>query len=198
MPFTVKKTLDVVVETGNHALVQVKENQGTLYGECQYTAETLSPTACYVEPPSKERNRIEQRHIRLFDTRFVSDTDKWGCVRWILEVHRHREVFDTTSKTWKTSDERAFYLATADESPQRFLQQIRQHWSIENRNHHVRDVTFNEDKSRIRVNPQNMAKLRSFALNIMRANQVKNIRQERFINALNLDNIFQYHGIKEN
>jgi predicted transposase YbfD/YdcC len=44
----------------------------------------------------------------------------------------------------------------------------RGHWGIENCNHHVRDVTFEEDKSRIRIKPLIMASLRSFALNILR------------------------------
>ncbi len=36
---------------------------------------------------------------------------------------------------------------------------------------------MNEDKSRIRVKPQNMARIKSFALNIMRSNKVKNIKK---------------------
>ena len=42
------------------------------------------------------------------------------------------------------------------------------HWAIENRVHHVRDVTQGEDASRIRVGtgPQMMAALRNTATNI--------------------------------
>jgi len=48
-----------------------------------------------------------------------------------------------------------------------FRQAIHNHWGIENRNHYVRDVCMGEDRSRIRTNPHIMAKLRSFALNIL-------------------------------
>ena len=49
--------------------------------------------------------------------------------------------------------------------PHRLLQLNRSHWSIENRSHYVRDVTFGEDRSRIRVGhgPAIMASLNNFA-----------------------------------
>lgn len=68
---------------------------------------------------------------------------------------------------------------------EKFNSIIRGHWSIENKNHYVRDVAMKEDKSRIRVNPQNMAIILSFALNILRYNGVKNIENRLYGNALN-------------
>ncbi|VAX37316.1 hypothetical protein MNBD_UNCLBAC01-53, partial [hydrothermal vent metagenome] len=76
-----------------------------------------------------------------------------------------------------------------------FCVAIRNHWSIENSNHYVRDVSMNEDKSRIRINSDIFARLRSFALNIMRSNDVKNIGAEMYGNALNLDNVLNYRGV---
>ncbi|MGK5090560.1 hypothetical protein WDW89_15860, partial [Deltaproteobacteria bacterium TL4] len=52
-----------------------------------------------------------------------------------------------------------------------------------------------EDASRIRKNPGIMARLKSFALNIMRANNVKNISKELFENALDMERILNYKGI---
>jgi hypothetical protein len=49
----------------------------------------------------------------------------------------------------------------------------------------VRDVTLGEDQSRIRTNPHIFAKLRSFALNILRYNQVDNVSLELFENSMN-------------
>jgi len=47
---------------------------------------------------------------------------------------------------------------------------IRGHWGIENRAHWVRDVTFDEDRSRIRSGsgPQVMATLRNLAITLHR------------------------------
>ncbi|MFF7184351.1 hypothetical protein ACFZAR_03795 [Streptomyces sp. NPDC008222] len=47
----------------------------------------------------------------------------------------------------------------------------RSQWTIENRHHFVRDTTFAEDASKVRTGhgPENMATLRSFAINQLRA-----------------------------
>jgi len=54
--------------------------------------------------------------------------------------------------------------------PARLLELNRNHWSIENGIHWVRDVTFDEDRSRIRKNagPQVMATLRNLAISVLR------------------------------
>ena len=56
---------------------------------------------------------------------------------------------------------------------------IRDHWSIENRSHYVRDGSFAEDASRIRCNPGIFARLRSFAANVLRFNGVHNVTDAR-------------------
>jgi predicted amino acid-binding ACT domain protein len=48
-------------------------------------------------------------------------------------------------------------------------------------------VTLGEDASRIRTRPGVMARIRSVALNILRANGVQNISQALYNNALSLD-----------
>jgi hypothetical protein len=50
---------------------------------------------------------------------------------------------------------------------------------IENRSHYVRDGSFAEDASRIRCNPGIFARLRSFAANILRFNDVRNVTDAR-------------------
>ena len=125
----------------------------------------------------------------------MSDHDKWALVKVVVKVQQYRQVFDTKTKTWKNSDETSFYISTIVLSAQRFCQAIRDHWGIENRNHYVRDVTLGEDKSRIRTNPHIFAKLRSFALNILRKNNVRNVSLELFQNCMNLDNVLNYVGI---
>lgn len=54
--------------------------------------------------------------------------------------------------------------------PDRLLAQVRGHWSIENRLHYVRDVSFGEDGSQVRKGsaPQVMAALRNAVIGILR------------------------------
>ena len=54
--------------------------------------------------------------------------------------------------------------------PKRVLALSRDHWSIENRLHWVRDVTFDEDRCRVRrgAGAQVMASLRNLAVSLLR------------------------------
>ena len=50
------------------------------------------------------------------------------------------------------------------------LDWTRQHWSIENKTHFVRDVTYDEDRSQLRTGslPQIMATFRNLAIGLIR------------------------------
>ena len=63
------------------------------------------------------------------------------------------------------------------------------------RNHWVRDVTLAEDASRIRINPGIMARLRSQALNIARANGVTNVAEALWIAAIDPSISLSYGGL---
>jgi predicted transposase YbfD/YdcC len=190
-----EKTLETAKETGNEIIVQVKENQKTLFKDCQMISQTTIPAEVYQEPVRKARNRLESRQVEVFISPALTDEQKWALVKALVTVKRHRRVFDTKTKTWKNSDETSFYVSTIVLTAPEFGQAIRYHWSIENRNHYVRDVTMGEDKSRIRTNAHIFAKLRSFALNILRKNNVENVSLELFNNCMNLDNVLNYVGV---
>jgi predicted transposase YbfD/YdcC len=190
-----EKTLATAQATGNEVIVQVKENQKTLFKDCQTIAATTIPTEVYQEPVTKARNRLESRHVETFISPILTDDEKWALVKVVVKVERYRRLFNPKTKTWQNSDEISFYISTIILSAAEFGDAIRQHWGIENRNHHVRDVTLGEDKSRIRINPHIFVKLRSFALNILRRNKVQNVSMELFNNGLNLNNVLNYVGI---
>jgi hypothetical protein len=58
------------------------------------------------------------------------------------------------------------------------------HWRIETTSHYTRDVTFAEDRSRIRTNPGVFARIRSFGFNILKANRTDTTNQDRYRAAL--------------
>jgi hypothetical protein len=62
-------------------------------------------------------------------------------------------------------------------APARLLALNRNHWSIENRLHYVRDVTFEEDASRIRSRnaPRVMAALRNLVISLLRLAGINSI-----------------------
>ncbi len=57
------------------------------------------------------------------------------------------------------------------------------------RAHYVWDVTLGEDASRIRTRPGVIARIRSVALNILRANGVQNISLALYANAVSFDQL---------
>ena len=86
-------------------------------------------------------------------------------------------------------------LTHAQASPARLADLIRGHWAIEAL-HHLRDVTLAEDASRIRINPGIMARLRSYVLNIARANGAENIAQALWIAAIDPTISLSYKGVQ--
>lgn len=107
-------------------------------------------------------------------------------------MERETLVFDTKDNKYNTRMETAFYIANFDIEAKQANYYIRNHWAIENSNHHVRDVSLKEDYSRIRRNPENIACLRSFALNVLRKNKVENIYGQMYDNSLCFDDLYSY------
>ena len=62
-------------------------------------------------------------------------------------------------------------------SPRRLLELNRGHWSIENKSHYVRDVTFAEDDSRVRKGSGShvLSTLRNIVIGLLRLVGFKNI-----------------------
>lgn len=143
------------------------------------------------------RGRQEIRFVETFDIGDrLADTDWHGSVNTAIRVTRDRLVRNTKTGMWDASSEVAYYVtSTGDLTAEQIAHAIRRHWGIENRNHYVRDVTLNEDSSRIRKNPGIMARIKSFALNILRTNNTKNVAQATWENALCFDNILKLKGI---
>ena len=84
----------------------------------------------------------------------------------------------------KRASETAFYVSNQPIDAGRAAEAIRAHWTIETTSHYTRDVTFGEDRSRIRTNPAVFARLRSFGFNILKANRLGTLSQDRYRAAL--------------
>jgi len=68
-------------------------------------------------------------------------------------------------------------LAPAQVTPARLLTFTREHWTIENKVHWVRDVTFDEDRCRVRrrAGAHVMATLRNLVISLLRLAGATNI-----------------------
>jgi predicted transposase YbfD/YdcC len=95
-----------------------------------------------------------------------------------LQIVRRRR----TVRTGKVSLERVYAVTslTAHQATAADLaERVRGHWAIENSEHHVRDVTFGEDASRVRTGsaPRAMASLRNLAIGALRLAGRNNIAE---------------------
>ena len=140
------------------------------------------------------RSRHEERTVDVFIAEGALGDPEWAdLIAAIIRVRRRRLVYSAQTGLWRESSEAAFYVAEAMLPAATVAAAIRRHWGIENRSHYPRDVAMGEDASRVRKNPGVLARVRSFATNIMRANNVQNITGERFRNAIaGLDIISKY------
>jgi predicted transposase YbfD/YdcC len=151
-----------------HTVLTVKANQPTLFADLAlYFSD---PAADYQQASTTDyqRGRIEVRSIKV--TTAMNDylSVTWPGVRQVAQLTRTV----TVRRTGKTTQETVYLITTLspqEASPQRLLELVRHHWCIENSLHYVRDVTFGEDRSRLRPGnaPQVMAALRNLAITLI-------------------------------
>jgi predicted transposase YbfD/YdcC len=174
----------------------VKANQANLFEAVRAVADSRVPDDA-ASSRNKGRSRQEDRTVEVFlvgDA--LAETEWQPFIKTIIRVTRRTLLHSAATGLWDQRGEVAFYVSSADGFPAtEWAAAIRGHWGIENRNHYVRDVSCDEDKSRIRDNPGIMARARSFALNIMRKNGITNVAQALWMGALSLDHILEYKAI---
>jgi hypothetical protein len=82
-----------------------------------------------------------------------------------------REVTEMVSRKYRSETVYGLSsLPAQSATPARLLALSRGHWTIENRLHWVREVTFDEDRSRVRkgAGAQVMASIRNLAISLLR------------------------------
>lgn len=84
--------------------------------------------------------------------------------------------------------------------PEVFLKLNREHWAIENKLHHVRDVTMGEDACRVRSGaaPQVLAAIRNSAIALVRRDGWNNIAAALRHYAIKTAEALKIIGIIEN
>jgi predicted transposase YbfD/YdcC len=187
-----KESFLAAAETNSYVLAQVKGNQPTLLHALEDLTDTRTPTDRCEVKDKIAHGRQERRRVETFEIAGCLGPEWDELVVTAARVTRLTWHKDTTDAMWTASNDSAIYLCQKSLSAADFGTAIRGHWEVE-AHHYVRDVTLDEDARRIRINPLNFARLRTIALNILRANGVKNVGQALFRNALNLENILSYN-----
>lgn len=165
-------------EHGGHYLMFVKGNQPTLLA--QVTAALAGTddqfTGASWAEEGKGHGRKERRSIRTAP----ADGIDWPGSAQVMRIRRDA---GPASGHW-ASKEIAYAITSlpADlAGPRQLATRARLHWTVENREHYVRDVTFREDAQKARAGrqPANYAALRNLAIGAARKAGFANIAHAR-------------------
>ena len=135
----------LVLERNAHYLLTVKANQPALHSQLEALPWRDAPPAH--TSTSRAHGRVEQRVVKVVT---VATGIVFPHARQAIQITR--KTHRLNSKKWRTEvvyavTSLAFEQAAADE----IAAWIRGHWTIENRLHWVRDVTYDEDRSQVRT-----------------------------------------------
>ncbi len=181
-----------IVQQGGDYVLAVKQNQEQLYTDI---ADTFRYAAAdgwrgiahdHARTVEGGHGRIEVRNHWLISEpevlAYLNPQGRWSRLSAIGMVQTKRVINGTPMH------EQRYYIVSGLPSAPAFAHAVQGHWGIENCVHWVLDVTFDEDRSRVRAGngPQNFAILRHMALNLLRQEPSKgSIHTKRFRAALN-------------
>jgi len=176
-----------VIASGNHLLTQVKGNQPSLRCKLEKGASWRKPLAC-ASSKTQGHSRWERRELTAFPAKAWFRHTLWeDLIKTVLRLERTVHKRDPKTGLLTTTSEVVYWVSSAEGiTPERWSEWIRGHWKIENASHYVRDVAFAEDASRIRKSPDILARLRSFAYNLIRASGADNVQNARYRAALDI------------
>ena len=169
-----------VQEAGGDYLLLVKENQGTLYRDIQLL---FDPPAGFPALPLTDRRvacTMETGHGRSRERReLIASTDLTSYLDWpgVRQVFRLERTWCAAGKAKQTLRYGITSLTPEAADAARVLALRRGHWSIENRLHRRKDVSFGEDASLIHVGqgPTIMALLRDAAVSLLHRAGVRRV-----------------------
>jgi len=188
---------ETIIDAEADYLLAVKDNQPKLHAAVQAAFETFGSSSkrSVVKDQhlteEKGHGRIERRRVRVIrNIGLIEGIGAWKQAQSIVEVERTRTVGE------KTSVERAYYISSLDVDAMVMGTRIRSHWGIENSLHWVLDVTFGEDKSRVRDrnSAANLTALRKLSASLLKrapANGARSIAQRRKVAGWRPDYAFE-------
>ncbi|MFZ2451278.1 MAG: ISAs1 family transposase [Methylovulum miyakonense] len=185
------KTTTQIHQGGGVYLTQVKENQEILLRQCQ-TLAAFQPFMAEVAESDKGHGRVTRRHAKIFSMAQIKLDPRWGNSGLCTCVVIERETYEVAKK--KTTFETSYYISNQtinvsqpESTVKELAQAVRNHWGVESDNW-IRDVTFNEDKTKTKSGNQAqiMGRLRGLSMALIRKTSPKNFQAtiEKFMDSL--------------
>jgi predicted transposase YbfD/YdcC len=167
------KIADQVIAKQANYILSLKGNQGSLELDVQDIFANISDIKTqYIstdETNDKDHGRLENRVCVVITDpywlKWLKETRaEWNTINSVIRITSTRTVNGISS-----TEERFYISSLASTSAKQMLAYIRTHWAIENSLHWTLDVSFGDDKSRVRKGnaPQNMLLIKKAALNLL-------------------------------
>jgi predicted transposase YbfD/YdcC len=164
-----KDTARAILERNGDYVLALKANQPALYEDVRVLLDDpQAPPDDLATTTDGDHGRIKTRRAAIVhEVAWLAETHAFPGLKAIGKVTAVRE------QDGRTTTATRYYLLSRPLSAARFLAVVRAHWQIENCLHWVLDVVLDEDLARAREDhaPENLARLRRFALNVLRANR---------------------------
>lgn len=153
-------------------ILALKGNQGNLHDEVTNffdQAFQVSPAEAGCDhhvSVEKNRGRLEKREIwSTQELDWLPQREDWMDLNALICIKSTRKVRN------KETEEKRYYIASGKMSAEGYGLGIRSHWGIENKVHWQLDVSYGEDKSKVRKDngPENLSVLKRCTMNLLKA-----------------------------
>jgi predicted transposase YbfD/YdcC len=155
-----------VIDAKGHYALGLKGNQLALFAAAQEGFASHGTDLPVHETTNKAHGRIERRRVDILPVARLPKAIKFPGLKAFGRIRAER----TDAKGQTVTAVRYIALSKLF-TPAKLAVIIRTHWTVENQLHWTLDVVFHEDDARTRKDhgPENLAIIRRFAHNILRA-----------------------------
>ncbi len=169
-----KEIAKKIIDNDADYILAVKANQSQLLeniqDEFRFSKKMETSTS-----EDLDHGRIETRTCSVIsDFKFIAQENDWENLTSIIRIESIREFKNSDTKTEKST---RYYISSLNNNATLFQNNIRSHWSVENKLHWTLDVAFGEDSSRKRKGnaAQNYSVLLKIALNLLKNEKTKKL-----------------------
>lgn len=181
----------LVEDRGAHYHFTAKGNQKKLLADIAFYFQNATKDADFIQTGNGEHGRIETR--KIWTTTDLNHYLDFPYVAQAFKVERE----SINKKTGEPSHEIIHGITSMPQelaSPERVLKDNRGHWCVESC-HYIIDWNYDEDRSQIRTGngPENITRLRRFAISLLKKRQRKETMPEMMKKLLlNTRAVFDY------
>ena len=167
-----REIVNKIIDKQGDYVISLKGNQGCLHEDVKLFLEServrnfKNIAHDYYETIEKGHGRVETRRYWMTEKiSWLNNQEQWRGLKTIGLVESERYL------NGETSLERRCFISSIKTDAKQFAAAVRQHWSIENNLHWQLDVTFCEDKLRMRAKnaAHNLSILRRMVLNTLKS-----------------------------